>query len=190
MVKQIVLASKNFNTYLNFKEIISKTCKLITLIDLNINENLPNHTGCICSKALEKAKFIYNKTGLATVAKASCITLNAGKETYFLTNTTNNFTNTNTILKQIKHQPNKLATLKSNVTLYFNNTMYQFNEQCIGYLDANLINNKSQNIENAFVPFGCNTSLASLNNNYKKMYSPQFNAFKKLNSFLNTGLLN
>ena len=189
-VKKIVFATGNSNKLKEIKYAIN-SFEVIGLKDLGITDEIPETGATLKENAIQKAKYIYNKTGL------NCFSDDTGLEIKALDNRPgvcsaryagedcNAEDNMKKVLKELSCISNRKAKFKTVIALILNNKEYFFE----GFVKGGILKEKRGTggfgYDPIFKPNGYNETFAQMSIELKNKISHRGLAVKKLVAFLN-----
>ena len=188
-LKKIVFATGNSNKLKEIKSAIN-SFEVVGLIDLGITEEVPETGTTLKENALQKAKYVYEKTGL------NCFSDDTGLEIEALNNRPGVYSamyagddcnaenNIQKVLKELSSIRNRKAKFKTVIALILNGKEYFFE----GVVNGNILEEKKGNdgfgYDPIFKPEGHKETFAQMSIDLKNKISLRGLAVKKLVSFL------
>ena len=188
-VNKIVFATGNPN---KLKEVNSKTTafEIIGLKDLEITEEIPETGDTLKKNALQKAKYVYDKTGL------DCFSDDTGLEIEALNHRPGVYSamyagpdcnaenNMQKVLKELEKSPNRSAQFKTVIALILKGEEYFFEGVVNGVILKEKSGNDGFGYDPIFRPIGYEKSFAEMSIAQKNEISHRGLAVKKLVNFL------
>ncbi|HPD95114.1 MAG: non-canonical purine NTP diphosphatase [Bacteroidales bacterium] len=187
---QIVFATNNLNKLYEVQNILGNQFKLVTPIDLGISEDIPEDFDTLEQNALQKARYIFQKTGI------SCFADDTGLEVEALNGAPGVYSaryaglqkdpkdNIRKLLNEIKGAENRNARFRTVVALIYNAKEHLFE----GIVDGKIIDQeRGQNgfgYDPIFVPNGYTLTFAELPLSEKNKISHRAKAIQGLVEFL------
>ena len=189
-VKKIVFATGNPN---KLKEVSFKinSFEIIGLKDLGITEEIPETGITLKENALQKAKYVYDKTGL------SCFSDDTGLEIEALYNRPGVYSamyagtdcnaenNIQKVLKKLSGIHNRKAKFKTVIALILNGNEYFFKGEVKGEILKEKTGSGGFGYDPVFKPVGYKETFAQMSIGLKSKISHRGRAVKKLVDFLN-----
>ena len=188
-VKKIVFATGNPNKLKEIKSAI-KSFEIVGLKDLGITEEIPETGDTLKKNALQKAKYVYDKTGL------DCFSDDTGLEIEALNNRPGVYSamyagpdcnaenNMRKVLKELEGKTNRNAQFKTVIALILQGKEYFFE----GLVSGEILKEKSGEdgfgYDPIFRPIGYKESFAEMSIAQKNEISHRGLAVKKLVNFL------
>ena len=188
-VKKIVFATGNSNKLKEINSVIN-SFKIVGLKDLGITEEIPETGDTLMKNALQKAKYVYNKTGL------DCFSDDTGLEIEALNyrpgvysamyagpdcNTENNIRK---VLQELEESTNRKAQFKTVIALILNGKEYFFEGVVSGVILKERSGKGGFGYDPIFKPVGYEESFAVMTIDQKNEISHRGLAVKKLINFL------
>ena len=188
-VKKIVFATGNPNKLKEIKSAIN-SFEIIGLKDLGITDEIPETGNTLKKNALQKAKYIYNKTGL------DCFSDDTGLEIEALNyrpgvysamyagadcNAENNILK---VLQELEEYTNRKAQFKTVIALILQGKEYFFDGVVSGVILKEKSGKDGFGYDSIFRPIGYEESFAEMTIDQKNEISHRGMAVKKLLHFL------
>jgi XTP/dITP diphosphohydrolase len=188
-MEQIVFATGNPNKLKEINAVI-KSFKIVGLKDLGINEEIPETGITLKENALQKAKYVYDKTGL------NCFSDDTGLEIEALNNRPgvysamyagadcNAESNMQKVLKELSGLHNRKAKFKTVIALILNGKEFFFEGGVNGEILRGKKGNDGFGYDPIFSPEGYKETFAQMSIDLKNKISHRGLAVKKLIAFL------
>ena len=189
-VKKIVFATGNLNKLKEIKSAIN-SFEIVGLKDLGITEELPESGTTLKENALQKAKYVYDRTGL------NCFSDDTGLEIESLNNRPGVYSamyagadcnaenNMRKVLSELKTFQNRKAKFKTVIALILNDKEYFFE----GFVKGEILKEKRGTggfgYDPIFKPNSYDETFAQMSIELKNKMSHRGLAVKKLVAFLN-----
>tara|TARA_B100001287_G_scaffold106033_1_gene89219 strand:- start:1061 stop:1639 length:579 start_codon:yes stop_codon:yes gene_type:complete len=191
-MKKLVFATNNLNKIKEIKYAISDF-DIIGLLDLNITEEIPETGNSLKANALQKARYIHQKTGLDCFADDTGLEIEAldGRpgvySARYAGQESNPEKNIKKVLYELKDSDDRNARFKTVIALVIRGEEYCFE----GKVEGEILKEK-QGIEGfgydpIFRPLGYDQSFAEMSLELKNEISHRGLAIKKLLKYLKTG---
>ena len=188
-LKKIVFATGNPNKLKEINAAI-KSFKIVGLKDLDINEEIPETGITLKENALQKAKYVYDKTGL------NCFSDDTGLEIEALDNRPGVYSamyagadcsaenNMQKVLKELSGVRNRKAKFKTIIALILNGKKYFFEGDINGEILQEKKGSDGFGYDPIFKPEGHKETFAQMSIGLKNKISHRGLAVKKLVAFL------
>jgi len=186
---KLIFATNNFNKLKEIRFAV-ENYDIIGLEDLNITEDIPETGNSLKDNALQKAKYIYEKTGLDCFADDTGLEIEAldGRPGVYSARYAgpdcDSEANIKKVLKELKSHKNRKAQFKTVIALIIDGKKYFFD----GKVEGEILKQK-QGIDGfgydpIFRPFGYDQSFAEMSLELKNKISHRGLAVIKLIKFL------
>lgn len=188
-IKKIVFATGNPNKLKEIKSAI-KSFEIVGLKDLGITEEIPETGDTLKKNALQKAKYVYDKTGL------DCFSDDTGLEIEALNNRPGVYSamyagpdcnaenNMGKVLKELEGKTNRNAQFKTVIALILQGKEYFFEGVVKGEILKEKTGKDGFGYDPIFRPLGYKESFAEMSIAKKNEISHRGLAVKKLVKFL------
>ena len=189
-MKKIVFATGNSNKFIEVRSAINNF-EIIRLSSLNISEEIPETGKTVKENALQKAKYVYDKTGL------NCFSDDTGLEIEALDNRPGIYSamyagadcnaenNIQKVLKELSGVHNRKAQFKTVIALILDGKKHFFEGGVIGEILKEKKGSGGFGYDPIFRPIGYKETFAQMSIGLKNKISHRGIAVKKLVSFLN-----
>ena len=187
----IVFATNNNHKLREIKSILGNSFSLLSMSDLNINEDIPENEPDLEGNALIKARYIHNITGMNVFADDTGLEIEAlnGQpgvhSARFAGEGKDSAANIEKVMTLLGKTENRKARFRTVIALIFGKKEYLFE----GVVDGNIINEKRGKegfgYDPVFIPSGKNMTFAEMDLAEKNTISHRARAFEKLREFLN-----
>ena len=188
---KIILASKNNGKVKEFKEILSKfNIEVISLLDLDFNDEIVEDGTTFESNALIKAKTIYDLYHLPVISDDSglCVdALNGAPGVYSARygGVETDLDRTNLVLKHMEGVSNRNAYFHCSIVLYLSEGNYKhFEGRVYGDLDYKVKGENGFGYDVIFIPKGYSDNFGKIDSEIKNQISHRANALKSLIKYL------
>ena len=187
---KILFATSNTNKAKEISEMLPESFELITLKDINLNEEIPETSNTIEGNARQKANYIKDNF------KIDCFADDTGLEVAALNNEPgvksaryagdhrSDQDNMNLLLNRLENKDRK-ARFKTVIALYINQTYHEFEGIVEGQITLTKTGENGFGYDPIFEPENCGKTFAEMEINEKNKYSHRARAFSKMLSFLN-----
>ena len=187
-MKKIVFATGNFNKLKELRSAV-KSFEIIGLLDLKITEELPETGNTLKENALQKANYIYEKTGMDCFSDDTGLEIEAlgGRpgvySARYAGEKCNAEKNMLKVLNELKGFENRKATFKTVIALILNQKHYFFEGEVHGLIRKDKKGGKGFGYDPIFQPIGYKESFAEMSITKKNEISHRGLAIKKLINF-------
>jgi XTP/dITP diphosphohydrolase len=188
-MKKLVFATNNFNKLKEIKLVVDNF-EVIGLKDLDIIEEIPETGNTLKFNALQKAKYVYDKTGL------DCFSDDTGLEIEAINNRPGVYSamyagpdcnaenNMRKVLRELVETPNRTAQFKTVIALILQGKEYFFEGVVKGEILKEKTGKDGFGYDPIFRPLGYKESFAEMSIAQKNEISHRGLAVKKLVKFL------
>ncbi len=187
---QIVFATNNENKLREIRNILGNSFSLLSLSDLNINDDIPENEPALEGNAMQKARYIHkmlnmnvfaDDTGLEIEALNGLPGVNSAR---FAGEDKNSDSNIDKVLKMMGTSANRRARFRTVIALILDGREHIFE----GIVDGRIITERRGRegfgYDPVFVPDGGELTFAEIPLNEKNRISHRAKAFEKLRQFL------
>ena len=189
-MKKLVFATNNLNKIKEIKYAISDF-DIIGLLDLNITEEIPETGNTLKANALQKAKYIYEKTGLDCFADDTGLEVEAldGRpgvySARYAGQDCDSKENISKVLKELGSLENRRAAFKTVIALIIDGKEYFFEGEVKGKILKVKRGTGGFGYDPIFQPNGYTNSFAEISLELKNKIGHRGNAIRKLVIFIN-----
>ena len=187
---KIVFATNNLNKLSEIRSLVPDGVEILSLKEINCLEELPETNPTIEENALQKAKYVYEKTGLDCFADDTGLEIEAldGRPGVYSARYAgpdcDSEANIKKVLKELKSHKNRKAQFKTVIALIIDGKKYFFD----GKVEGGILKQKQGidgfGYDSIFRPFGCDQSFAEMSLELKNKISHRGLAVDKLIKFL------
>ncbi|MPQ48990.1 non-canonical purine NTP diphosphatase [Marinifilum sp. N1E240] len=187
---KLVFATNNPNKLKELQNLLGDDIELLSLADINCNDDIPEDHETLEENATQKAEYIYNKF------KLNCFADDTGLEIEALNNEPGVYSaryagvdkdakaNMKKVLKNLEGESNRLARFRTVISLFLNDEEYQFE----GIVHGNILESEKGRdgfgYDPIFEPKGYSISFAEMEMSEKNRISHRGLAVQKLVKFL------
>ena len=188
-MKKIVFATNNLNKLRELRSAV-KDFDIIGLKDLNIIEDIPETGNSLKDNALQKAKYIYDKTGLNCFADDTGLEIEAldGRPGVYSARYAgpdcDSEENMNKVLNELSSLKNRTAAFSTVIALIIDGKEYFFEGEVKGKILKVKRGTGGFGYDPIFRPFGYDQSFAEMSLELKNKISHRGLATRKLINFL------
>lgn len=189
---KLVFASNNQNKINEIKAMLPKSIELLSLKDIDCNEDIPETAKTIEGNAILKANYVTEKYNFPCFADDTGLeveALNGEPGVYsarYAGESKNSDDNMNKLLENLKDKTNRNAQFKTVIALNFNNEQHLFEGIAKGKIISEKKGDKGFGYDPIFVPEGFTSTFAEMEMTEKAKLSHRGIATRKLIEFLNT----
>ncbi len=189
-MKKLVFATNNAHKLSEVKAILEPEFQIISLTDLNCNDDIPETATTLEGNALIKAKYISDKFGLDCFADDTGLEveeLNGEPGVYSARYAGENHDANKNMIKVLDllgNTENRKACFRTVITLIQNGETTSFEGKIDGTISLKPSGNSGFGYDPIFVPEGYNLSFAELSSEEKNLISHRALAVKKLTEHL------
>lgn len=187
---KLVFATQNQNKVKELKQLMPDFIDLLSLKDINCDDDIPETSKTLKGNASQKSNFIYNKY------KLNCFADDTGLEIEALNNEPgvysaryagaqkNSEDNMNLVLEKLKNSSNRKAKFKTVISLIIDNKEHIFEGVCEGEITNEKSGNKGFGYDPIFKPNGFDVTFADMSLDEKNNISHRGRAVQLLINFL------
>jgi len=187
---KLIFATHNSNKAFEIQKLLPKDFQVLTLDDIDFQDEIPENESTIEANSAFKAQFIFNKFNLNCFADDTGLEIEVlnGKpgvhSARYAGEEKNADSNMNLVLKELYQISNRKARFKTVITLIINGEQLQFE----GIVNGTIIDEKRGSngfgYDPIFIPEDESKTFAEMNLNEKNKFSHRARAFEKMIAFL------
>jgi XTP/dITP diphosphohydrolase len=187
---QLVFATNNEHKLREIRNILGNSFNLLSLKDINIEEDIPENEPSLEGNAMLKARHIYNvlkvnvfadDTGLETDVLNGLPGVHSAR---FAGESKNSDDNINKLLGMMGNSDNRKARFRTVIALILDGREYLFEGISEGIIISEKRGSEGFGYDPIFVPSGSNLTYAEMPLDEKNKISHRARAFNKLKEFL------
>jgi XTP/dITP diphosphohydrolase len=187
---QLVFATNNDHKLREIRDILGDSFNLLSLKDLNIEEDIPENEPSLEGNAMHKARHIYrilninvfaDDTGLETDVLNGLPGVHSAR---FAGENKNSDDNIDKLLDMMGHSKNRKARFRTVIALILDGKEYLFEGISEGVIITQRMGREGFGYDPVFVPSGSNLTYAEMPLDEKNKISHRARAFNKLKEFL------
>ncbi len=192
---QLVFASNNKHKLKEINNILGVTFKLLSLSDINMDDDIPENEDTLEGNALVKARHIHKATGLNVFADDTGLEIEAldGRpgvhSARFAGPGKDSDANIEKVLTLLGAEKNRKARFRTVIALVFENREYLFEGIVNGTILHERRGKEGFGYDSVFLPDGKKETFAGMNLDEKNTISHRAAAFRKLKDFLSVNIL-
>ena len=187
---KLVFATNNLNKLSEIRSLVKGSIDILSLNDINCNEELPETNFTIEGNALQKAKYIFDNYGLNCFADDTGLEIQAldGDPGVFSARyagePSNAENNIKKVLDNLQGVNNREANFKTVIAIIINGKETLFKGICNGSITRNKIGQKGFGYDPIFIPDSFAITFAQMTKKQKNAISHRGKAVQKLIRFL------
>jgi XTP/dITP diphosphohydrolase len=187
---KLVFATNNPNKLSELQALVPDVIEILSLKDINCNEELPETSPTLHENALQKAQYVYQNygfncfaddTGLEIEALGGapgvCSARYAGEDC-------KSEANMKKVLKKLENVENRSAKFRTVIALIINGEENLFQGECNGEITKNKSGLEGFGYDPIFIPVGYEITFAEMSKQEKGVISHRGRAVKELVGFL------
>jgi XTP/dITP diphosphohydrolase len=187
---EIIFASNNLNKIREINNILGNSFTLLSLQDLNMNEDIPENEMTLEGNALYKARYIFktarknvfaDDTGLEVEALNGRPGVHSAR---FAGEKKDSDANIEKLLSLLKNETNRNARFRTVIALILDGREYLFEGTVTGKIIKERRGKQGFGYDPVFIPVGKSVTFAEMGLEEKNMISHRARAFEKLKHFL------
>jgi XTP/dITP diphosphohydrolase len=190
MKMEIIFASNNDHKIKEIRSILGNSLSVLSLRDLNIEEEIPEEEPHLEGNALSKARYIHNITRKNVFADDTGLeveTLNGlpgVKSARFAGESKDFSANIDKVLSMLGSKSNRKAQFRTVIALIYNNKEYLFEGKVEGSIIHERRGSEGFGYDPVFIPDGKTITFAEMELSEKNAISHRARALEKLRTFL------
>ena len=189
---QIIFASNNKNKIREIKHVLGNSFTLLSLNDINMEEDIPEDEPTLEGNAIHKARYIFTATGMNVFADDTGLEVEAldGKpgihSARFAGENKDSDANIEKLLTLLGNATNRNARFRTVIALIIGGKEYLFEGIIRGTIITKKKGREGFGYDPVFVPEGKNMTFSEMDLNEKNKISHRAQAFEQLKSFLSS----
>lgn len=190
MDKKLVFATNNLHKLEEVRNIIGNSFEILSLSDINCNDDIPETADTFEGNALIKARHIYNKYGMSCFADDSGLEVDAldgapgVHSARYATEGHDHEANINKLLGALNGKENRDAQFRTVAALIIDGKEYIFDGIIKGSITKERAGKNGFGYDPVFMPKGYDKTFAQMTDKEKNSISHRAIAMNKLNEFL------
>lgn len=188
---ELVFVTANVHKAAEVQKVVSNTIKILSLKDINCNDDIEETADTFHGNALLKAQHVYTKY------KKNCFADDSGLEVEALNNEPGVFSaryagepksdekNTEKLLKNLQGIENRKACFRTVIALILDGKEYFFEGRIEGVISHQPVGTNGFGYDPVFIPSGHSKTFAQMTSDEKNKISHRAIAVSKMNDFLN-----
>lgn len=192
MKTKLVFATNNKHKLKEIKEILSDNFDILSLKDIDLEEEIPETADTLEGNAFQKAHYVHDRTGL------NCFADDTGLEVEALNGAPGVYSaryagedasfedNMNKLIQALEEQTNRKAQFRTAIALILDNKEHVFEGSVAGEILPVKTGEEGFGYDPIFKPLGFNESFAEMSSQQKNEISHRGLAVQKLAKFLSS----
>ena len=187
---QIIFASNNKHKIREISNILGDSFTLLSLSDINMEEDIPENEPTLEANALHKARHNHTSTGMNVFADDTGLEVDAldgipgVHSARFAGEMKDSDANIEKLLAMLGNNPERRARFRTLIALIFEGREYLFEGRSEGLIIKEKRGNNGFGYDPVFIPDGYDKTFAEMNLDEKNRISHRSKAFEKLRLFL------
>ena len=187
---KLYFATNNIHKLKEVQEVVGDSFQIESMRSLGINEDIPEDQQTLEGNALQKARFLYDRTGESCFADDTGLevdALNGAPGVYsarYAGDAKNSFDNMALLLKNMSGKQNRKARFRTVIALILDGKEYLFEGIVNGTITEEPRGTAGFGYDPLFVPDGYSTTFAEMDSEAKNAISHRGRAVEKLAAFL------
>ena len=187
----LIFASNNEHKIREIKSILGNSFTLLSLADVNLDQDIPENEPKLEGNALTKARFIHKETGMNVFADDTGLEIDeldglpGVHSARFAGENKNSSENIRKVLFMLGNTKNRKARFRTVIALILENKEYLFEGTVEGSITAEIRGSEGFGYDPIFLPEGKKMTFAEMELAEKNTISHRAKAFEKLRRFLN-----
>lgn len=187
---KLYFATNNIYKLKEVQEVVGDSFQIESMRSLGINEDIPEDQQTLEGNALQKARFLYDRTGESCFADDTGLevdALNGAPGVYsarYAGEAKNSFDNMALLLKNMSGKQNRKARFRTVIALILDGKEYLFEGIVNGTIAEEPRGTAGFGYDPLFVPDGYSTTFAEMDSEAKNAISHRGRAVEKLAAFL------
>ena len=191
---KLIFATNNAHKLREVAEIVGEKFELLTLRDCGITEDIPEEQPTLEGNALQKARYIYERTGIDCFADDTGLEVDAlggepgVRSARYATDGHDDEANKRLLLERMEGVESRGAQFRTAVALIIGGKEYLFEGIVRGQITHSELGDGGFGYDPLFVPEGYSESFAQMSAEQKNAISHRGRAVRALADFLNSKL--
>ena len=191
---KLIFATNNNHKLQEVKAILGECAEIVSLSECGINEDIPETSETIAGNALQKARYVYEKTGRNCFADDTGLEVNAldgapgVHSARYATDGHDFAANRELLLRNMEGKSNRKARFRTVIALIFDDKTYMFEGVVEGVITDCERGSGGFGYDSLFIPDGYDKTFAELAPEVKNSISHRARAVTALAEFLKSRL--
>ena len=187
---KLVFATNNLNKLSEIQSLVPKGIEILSLTDINCNEELPETNPTLRENALQKAKYVFDNYGFNCFADDTGLEVDAldGEpgvySARYAGEDCKSEDNMKKVLEKLEGETNRTSKFRTVIALIINGTETLFEGECKGEITKTKSGVEGFGYDPIFTPKGYDITFAEMNKTEKGNISHRGKAVEKLVEFL------
>ena len=193
-MKELVFATNNAHKLRELREIAGDKFTILSLKDINCNDDIPETADTLQGNALIKARHIYNKYNVSCFADDTGLEVEAlggapgVLSARYAGDGHDSEANMQKLLQNLTGESNRNAQFRTVIALIIDGEEILFDGIVKGVITDKKMGDSGFGYDPIFIPEGYNESFAQMSSEEKNSISHRYRATKKLNDYLKDNL--
>ncbi len=172
------------------KQLLDERFTLVTPRELGITEDIPETSATLEGNALQKARYLSQRTGESCFADDTGLEVDAlggepgVRSARYATDGHDFEANNRLLMKNLEGEQNRQARFRTVIALILNGVEYTFEGRVDGHITTTESGSEGFGYDPLFIPEGCTTTFAEMTTEQKGSISHRGRAVAKLVEFL------
>jgi XTP/dITP diphosphohydrolase len=190
-IMTIIFASNNDHKIKEIRSLLGNSFILLSLGEINVNEDIPENEPDLEGNALSKARYIHERTGMNVFADDTGLEIDSLNgmpgvhSARFAGENKDSSANIEKVLTMLGKTENRKARFRTVIALIFKGQEYLFEGIVTGRIIREKRGNEGFGYDPVFLPDGKTLTFAEMDLAEKNTMSHRARAFEKLKTFLN-----
>lgn len=192
---KLVFATNNEHKIGEINNYLAGRYKILTLRDVNINEDIPENEDSLEGNAMSKARYVYDKTGMNVFADDTGLEVRAlgnspgVKSARYAGDTRSSEDNINKLLHELGNSDDRKARFRTVIALILEGREHLFEGIVEGVIITERRGSSGFGYDPVFVADGMQSTFAEITLDEKNSISHRARAMQKLSRFLEQQLI-
>jgi XTP/dITP diphosphohydrolase len=190
ILMNLIFATNNKNKIREINNVLGNSFHLLSLADINMEEEIPEDAPTLEGNALQKARYVYSSTGMNVFADDTGLEIDALNglpgvhSARFAGESKDSDANIEKLLAMLEGKSNRRGRFRTVIALIMDGREYLFEGIAAGTIISEKRGKEGFGYDPVFVPEGNTKTFAQMSLNEKNKISHRAKAFEKLRLFL------
>ena len=186
---KLVFATNNLNKLSEIRSLVPEGIQILSLSDINCNEELPETHPTLQENALQKAKYVFDNYGFNCFADDTGLEIDSldGEPGVYSARyagpTCNAENNIKKVLYKLRNKKRN-ARFRTNISLIIDGNQESFEGECLGSITEEVLGSSGFGYDPIFKPIGCSLTFAQMTKKSKGLISHRGISVRKLVDYL------